>query len=479
MKMGAVTSLALGAFAFLAALVVLTEKPEDIEGMISDTREQFTVYDNKKMYPEASASLLDIYELDKTDYSVLEEYVDYIADHSLVYSSEFVSLCRSAVNNDTSAYLPAKLYLGYLIASDDESIYSFAKQEMNRFEGEERQYFSDYYDSIKCEYDECAGDLQSVSPWYNDYIMYTGEDGGQYLIGGGSEYSFAVGELGQPVVVSKLGGISYSSKKYDRIFSYSQPIAYVSVEDDGDMVYVNMANNRTIVPYDAETGTIVEYDYLGAYYGNAANCCVDGVWGYVDKTPNLRYTGYKYASPFANGVAAVQYENGKWGFIKYSSDLSFTKLTEAVYDEIYIDSYGYPLSYGYGYVKQGSDKWQLIKVTLNEDKNDVIGMENVGEQKLDEVKPFGINGAACVGGKWGLLDAGGSWSVEPQYEDAYSLVSGLAPVKLDGKWGFINGKGKMLLEPQFEDTIGFNQNGVAAVKQSGWWEYIRLLEYIQ
>jgi hypothetical protein len=58
---------------------------------------------------------------------------------------------------------------------------------------------------------------------------------------------------------------------------------------------------------------------------------------------------------------------------------------------------------------------------------------------------------------WGLARADGSWLVEPKFQQAGSLVDGLARVTLDGKFGFIDRSGRFAIEPAFDKTWPFER----------------------
>ena len=53
---------------------------------------------------------------------------------------------------------------------------------------------------------------------------------------------------------------------------------------------------------------------------------------------------------------------------------------------------------------------------------------------------------AKAGEKWGYIDRGGKWAIEPRYDYAGDFWSGAAPVCIDGKWSFINKNAQILME---------------------------------
>lgn len=155
-------------------------------------------------------------------------------------------------------------------------------------------------------------------------------------------------------------------------------------------------------------------------------------------------------------------------------------------------------------VKQ-EDGWHLATGTFT-----------VGSTAFQELGMF-LGGCtpAKLGGKWGLLEPdGGTWLLEPQYEeiiqdelgrcgnpeclfvrrngavylaagedheemggpyeDARPFDGGWAAVKKGGKWGFIDAEGVEQIPCQFEDALSFGEH-LAAVKQDGLWGYVSLL----
>lgn len=148
-----------------------------------------------------------------------------------------------------------------------------------------------------------------------------------------------------------------------------------------------------------------------------------------------------------------------------------------------------------------SDGWHLADGSLN-----------VGSAAFEEIGLFSEGYAAAKqGGKWGVIDSGGSWFIEPEYdgivtdelgrccgsgaifarsgnsvvlivggerteysfEDARPFDGGYAAVKSGGKWGFISPDGELKIQYGFDDALSFGQH-LAAVEIDGLWGYISL-----
>lgn len=117
---------------------------------------------------------------------------------------------------------------------------------------------------------------------------------------------------------------------------------------------------------------------------------------------------------------------------------------------------------------------------------------------------------AKINGRWGLVDTGSEWLLQPEhegiiqdelgrcyaqgavfvkkgdqaillvdgqqigiYEDAKPFQDGWAAVKKDGKWGFIDIDGTTKIDFQFDDALSFGQH-LAAVRQGDLWGYVSL-----
>jgi hypothetical protein len=82
---------------------------------------------------------------------------------------------------------------------------------------------------------------------------------------------------------------------------------------------------------------------------------------------------------------------------------------------------------------------------------------------------------------WGLARADGSWLIEPQFQQAASLVDGLARVKVGDKVGFIDRLGNFVIPPVFANAREFKsgvgrtsaeQDGIAGViDKTGAWVF--------
>lgn len=472
MRIGGVLAAAIAAMGVLSGMVVFFGGEEDNSEEIAAVRQNLETHSNKKMYYEAVRDYQQLIALDNENYDLVLEYKEYCKEKG--FETECAGACLMAMSMRPDDFESAKDYLQWLDSSNSKEIYTFVQQQAAAFSGEQAKYFSDFYDSIKGNYKRIAGGFLRLSPWFSNIIYSPAEGGGVISLSGGETYTLATSENGKMMVIGAEGTTVTGA---DDIMSYSMSDNLIAAVDDGQAVYI-ASDRRRIVPYDPINKTLIGYDYLGPFSGGLANYNNGGVWGYINKDAVSCFSGFEGASPFMNGVAAVK-KDGKWGFVKYNAESGITELSGYIYDDMFFDEYGYPLCCGYGYVrKSGGSGWSLVRVQMNEERNSIIGIAEVGDKTFEEVRPFGRYGAAKSNGKWGFLDEFGNWRIEPEYDDANSLMCGLAPVKIDGKWGYVDANSKVIIEPQFDEALAFNSNGIAPVSVNGVWELIQLVEYV-
>lgn len=472
MKVGSITCVGLAAMCALSAVVIVTSQEKSLESREKEIRQRITLYDNKKMYADAVAQYKALVQLDQQNYNNIIEYRDYCSGHDFDADCAKASLQAIKLKEKTGEtdYNSAKMYLEWLSETDDKEIYSFVKDCVKKFSGEEKQYFSDFYDSIKGEYKTIGERYLSFGNWHNNYVY---SNSNYYY--GNEFYTIAENKDERQCVINNKGETLFTAPE---IMSYSSEKNLVAAHHEEQLVYLNVSQQRKIVPYNAYENKLLDYDYLGAYYKNIANFSHDGKWGYINSNADIITDKYEYATPFVNGVAAVK-ENGTWQFITIS-DNKLVALDNERFDDVMLDEYGYPFSYGFAYVKKtGSSKWSLVSLTVDAKEKKISGINHVGNLEFDDAKPFLIYGAVKQNDKWGFVNSKGEWELEPTFDDAKSLCCGLAPVMIDGKWGYANITGKIIIEPQFEDAVSFNNKGFAAVKSDGVYRMIQLREYAE
>jgi len=79
-----------------------------------------------------------------------------------------------------------------------------------------------------------------------------------------------------------------------------------------------------------------------------------------------------------------------------------------------------------------------------------------------------------VKGKWGIIDPNGDFIVEPKYDYLEPFREGLAAFRIGGeraRYGFLDKSGTEVIPAKFHDAKGFSE-GLAAVKLANLWGYI-------
>ena len=205
-------------------------------------------------------------------------------------------------------------------------------------------------------------------------------------------------------------------------------------------------------------------DSMSILVGGKIAISVAGKYGYTNTSMQIpENLPYDYASTFKNGVAAVK-KGEKWALINSAEEM----ITDYIFDDVLLDEFDVCHNGGVIFVKKDS-KYYMVNSSG----------AKITDQAFDNAYPFaGTEPAAvCIGGKWGFVGTDGQIKIDPQYEDARSFSVGLGGVCVNGKWGYINSSGSTRIDFQFEDCKPFASNGIAAVKEEGYWRYVQLLAF--
>jgi len=210
--------------------------------------------------------------------------------------------------------------------------------------------------------------------------------------------------------------------------------------------------------------TDVPVDSMSILVGGKIAVSQNGKYGYTNTSMLIPETRpYDYASNFKNGVAAVK-KGDKWALINSAEEM----ITDYIFDEILLDEFDTCHNAGVIFVKKDG-KYYMVNASG----------AKITDQAFDNAYPFASNepAAVCIGDKWGFIATNGQFVIEPRFADARSFSIGLGGVCVDGKWGYINTSGDIRIACQFEDCKSFAGNGIAAVKEDGFWRYVQLLAY--
>ena len=184
----------------------------------------------------------------------------------------------------------------------------------------------------------------------------------------------------------------------------------------------------------------------------------DGQWGFIDSTGQLVIEpAFERAWRFSEGRALVQSDD-RYGYI----DETGAVVIAAEFTDAWFFSGGLaPVE------KDG--QWVYI------DREGQVAVQpeyRIESSFLEEDgKPEPPLGRTRVGEVYGYSNAAGEMVIEPQYNQAWNFVEGMARVRVDGRWGFIGPDGKVAIEPQFDLAWDFS-NGLALVEKEGMFGYI-------
>ncbi len=158
-------------------------------------------------------------------------------------------------------------------------------------------------------------------------------------------------------------------------------------------------------------------------------------------------------SGFFNGLAPVQDEDKKWGFINTHG----TIVIDCEYDAV-TDFY---TGYSVVAIKEAADDSKGTKATKKTGVIDTSGrfVIPMGEYQIENAFYDGLC-AVCKNGKWGYVDENDHIVIDLIYDGASYFSEGLAPVQVDGKYGAIDKNGNMVIEPQFDGNFYFHE-GIA------------------
>jgi hypothetical protein len=262
-------------------------------------------------------------------------------------------------------------------------------------------------------------------------------------------------------------------------------------------------------PFNIEELSLASHDAYVFSEGLAPVINENNEWQYINARDSVIISGLdiRSARRFSEGLAAV-YIHGKWGYIDIYGNMAIPPqylfpadfkeghcfVVDADMNTYCIDRSGkraYPQYRLTSSFKEGNApvKGGFRGEKFNIDENLKMGLIDTtgflsAKAEFDIVRPFGSGLAPALvgsqqttlltlrddyktlkiqGGKWGFIDAKGSFIINPEFEDVKSFNHGLAAVKQGALWGYINSGGSWVFEPQFRWAGDFDENGVAKV----------------
>ncbi len=198
------------------------------------------------------------------------------------------------------------------------------------------------------------------------------------------------------------------------------------IDKNGKIVAGSLGKEEGAAYREGATAPRREFSEVGDFSEGMARVKIDGKWGYIDNSGNLKVNPrFENAGNFMDGLANVEVD-GRWGYIDKSGNFTI-------------------------------------------------------KPQFHSAEPFSSDGLALVrvggmfGGKYGFIDKTGKHVITPRFTNAGPFSDGLARVEIDGKWGYIDKGGNFAIAPQYSDAWNF-VNGVARVKTGGTfggkWHYI-------
>ncbi len=238
---------------------------------------------------------------------------------------------------------------------------------------------------------------------------------------------------------------------YKYATSFSEGFACVVIEN-GKPQFINEKGEVKF--------TVEGSEYCGVFNDGFALVKTGDLWGYCDKTGNIKISPqFDYAFPFSEGLAAVAKTNKEknetlWGFINDKGVI----IIPCQFQRVNSFSEGLSLvSDGkkYGYIDKSG------KYIINSQ------FDNAGDFK---------NGMAIIyqGSLFGFINKAGKIVINPQFKNAFAFSNNndiTLVFSSDNKAGYIDKEGKYVINPQFENGTNF-YNNIAFVCSANKWGII-------
>jgi hypothetical protein len=184
----------------------------------------------------------------------------------------------------------------------------------------------------------------------------------------------------------------------------------------------------------------------------------DSLWGFIDAVGTVVIEPrFERAWPFSEGLALVRSE-GRYGYVDSAG--AFT--IPAQFSDAWFFSGGLaPV--------ERDGQWVYIDATGQTAVEPAYRIESSFLE--EDGKPEPPLGRTRVGEMYGYVNTSGDMVIEPQYNQAWNFVEGMARVRVDGKWGFIRPDGSVAIAPEFDLAWDFS-GGLALVEIDGRYGYI-------
>jgi hypothetical protein len=234
---------------------------------------------------------------------------------------------------------------------------------------------------------------------------------------------------------------------------FSEGLAVVL--ENGNLVYYNKYN-QVAVPNTKKYITIENFSE-----GLAAVESDNWKWGFIDKSGNeIIPTQYEYVNKFSDGMAVVHkiIEEGEPEHPPLRSLQGYINNK----GKLIIDyKYYYASNFKEGFANVSEDSFFTTdRYYINLQGNKISNKYMYGGLDFSE----GRARVAGKGGSMGFINTEGKEITKLKYKDAKSFSNGFAAVQNENEnWGFIDLDGKEIGEIKYTSVSNFKKNGVALV----------------
>lgn len=226
------------------------------------------------------------------------------------------------------------------------------------------------------------------------------------------------------------------------------------------------------------------YDYVGHVEDGMCLILNDDKFGYFNlSTLEVISPQFEDAEDFAESLAGVQNQMGKWGFIDKHNRVVIPFNFDAVNKDFRGDTAEVTLGNEDVYINKAGKILGVAPPKSTVRKRELIGtsgrlglMKPTGEIVMPPIYDyFGYAQDSVfwfrLKGKFGLADSDGNYITGPDFDYLTYFSEGLAPASTADTWGFIRPNGTIGIPFTYQAALNFS-HGLAAVKHKGLWGFI-------
>ena len=236
--------------------------------------------------------------------------------------------------------------------------------------------------------------------------------------------------------------------RYSKVNGFNEGLAtyYDSLEHTWKILDKN-GNERKIVRNYSQVSSFSE--------GKAAVQDENGLWGYIDKNgEEVIPCRFKTAERFVNGFAIVSNNTGLYAYINVKGE----EITPYMYDHLNYFSGGFALA-------ETRDSSGKAAYTVIDDKGEPMYVTRAYVERFTEGIALIKRKVDNYKDEYGFFDLDGNLINGTWYVNARCFNQGLAPVKdkETGLWGYIDKSGTLKHNFQYTFAASFENNGKAQV----------------